>query len=29
MVVKAEALLGVHLPGDLIELLRVQNGGYT
>jgi hypothetical protein len=29
MLAKAEAILGVHLPLELIALLRAQNGGYT
>jgi hypothetical protein len=29
MVVQAEARLGVRLPQELIDLLRIQNGGYT
>ena len=29
MVAQAEARLGVRLPPELIELLRIQNGGYT
>jgi hypothetical protein len=29
MIAQAEATLGCQLPGELIELLRIQNGGYT
>ena len=29
MIIKAEKLLDVKLPSELIELLKVQNGGYT
>ena len=29
MVAEAEQTLGVRLPAELLELLRVQNGGYT
>jgi hypothetical protein len=29
MLAEAEATLGVHLPTELVELLRIQNGGYT
>ena len=29
MVQEAERTLGVRLPGELIALLRIQNGGYT
>ena len=29
MITKAEDLLGVKLPSELIELLTIQNGGYT
>ncbi len=29
MVVEAQAALGVLLPRELVDLLRVQNGGYT
>jgi hypothetical protein len=29
MLVEAEAQLGVRLPPRLVELLRIQNGGYT
>jgi hypothetical protein len=29
MLAQAEAALGVKLPGELVDLLRIQNGGYT
>jgi len=29
MPLQAEAILGVRLPSTLVDLLRVQNGGYT